>query len=564
MTKNSSQNYHNWITIETQIHFIVGSIKKSKGDFTMYGNDHEQDGNNSYSGNEKPQEYFYTAGTSSSQAYSDDRKDNYREFQGSQGVYGNFSGAYSGYQTTGQADTTKKHKKQKREKKPHPVLKKVASMLLLGLLFGAAAGIAFSIPTYLSNKQLRETELEIAKTNLAASKTEIGTTGSLATADGAVAPASDVTKIAESCLPSVVSITNKSITEVRTMFGTYQQDNSSSGSGIIIGENETELLIVTNYHVVAGSNELSVVFSYDENSENPSLVSAKLKGYDEDKDLAVIAVSSDDITNDMRAQIKIATIGDSSSLQLGQQVVAIGNALGYGQSVTQGIISALNREVSVQADSGRTITNRLIQTDAAINPGNSGGALLNMKGELVGINSVKVAVSSVEGMGYAIPISDVQSIIEDLMLQQARDVVDEEQQGYLGIGGTDVSQEISQTYGMPVGIFINNIYENSPAGAAGLSKGNIIVKFDNHTVTSMSELKSLLTHYRHGETVEVVAMVQTADGYEEKTFQVTLASKDVFGKEAQQQTQESNVEQKPEEGKSFQFEFPGNFFWPFP
>lgn len=512
--------------------------------------------------NEKTQDNYYTTNTGNSQAYSGERTDQYREFQGNQGTYGNFSGTYSGYQTYQTNDH--KPKKQKKEKKPHPMLKKVVAAVLLGVLFGGAAGAAFTIPTYMANKELKATELEIAKTNLAASRTGLGTTGSLVTSDGTAVPVSDVTQIADSCLPSVVSITNKGVTEVRTMFGTYQQDTSSSGSGIIIGENETELLIVTNYHVVAGSNELSVVFSYDENSDNPSLVSAKVKGYDEDKDLAVIAVSSQDITNDMREQIKIATIGDSSSLQLGQQVVAIGNALGYGQSVTVGYVSALNREVSVQGENGRTITNKLIQIDAAINPGNSGGALLNMKGELVGINSVKVAVSSVEGMGYAIPISDVQSIIEDLMLQQARDVVDEKDQGYLGIGGNDVPQDISDTYGIPVGIHINSIYDHSPAGAAGLVKGNIIVKFDGHSVKSMNELKSLLTHYKHGETVEVIAMVQGANGYEEKSFSVTLASKDVFGDEQQEKQQDSNVEEAPDNGKTYEFEFPGNFFWPFP
>lgn len=231
-------------------------------------------------------------------------------------------------------------------------------------------------------------------------------------------------------------------------------------------------------------------------SDNPSLVSAKLKGYDSDKDLAVISVALSDITDEIKSQIKVATIGDSSSLQLGQEVVAIGNALGYGQSVTTGIISALNREVSVTNDDGTSITNKLIQTDAAINPGNSGGALLNMNGELIGINSVKVASSSVEGMGYAIPISDVQSIIEELMLKETRDVVDESEQGYLDIGGTDVTSDISSTYDMPVGIYINTIYDNSPAGTAGLTKGDIITKFDGQTVKSMSELKTLLTYYK--------------------------------------------------------------------
>ena len=347
------------------------------------------------------------------------------------------------------------------------------------------------------------------------------------------------------------------------MFGTYQQDTESSGSGIIIGTNDSELLIVTNYHVVSGSSELSVVFSYDEDSDEPSLVSAKLKGYESDKDLAVISVSMDEITDEMKSQIKVATIGDSSTLQLGQDVVAIGNALGYGQSVTTGIISALNREVTVSGDDGNPITNKLIQTDAAINPGNSGGALLNMKGELIGINSVKVSSSSVEGMGYAIPISDVQSIIEELMLKETRDVVTEEAQGYLGIGGTDVTNEISQTYDMPMGIFINTIYEDSPAAAAGLSKGNIITKFDGQTVKSMSELKTLLTYYKSGETVEIIAMVQGNEGYSEKTFTLTLGTKDVLGDDAEDNSNNQSAPPQKAPQEEYNYTNPFNYLFPF-
>jgi serine protease Do len=327
------------------------------------------------------------------------------------------------------------------------------------------------------------------------------------------------------------------------MFGTYQTDSESSGSGIIIGENDTELLIVTNYHVVSGSNELSVVFSYDEDNENPSVVSAKIKGYDSDKDLAVISVSLDDVTDEMRSQIKVATIGDSSSLVLGQEVVAIGNALGYGQSVTTGIISALNREVTLTDDNGDTITNKLIQTDAAINPGNSGGALLNMNGELIGINSAKVASDSVEGMGYAIPISDVQSIIEDLMLKETRDVVVEAAQGYIGISGTDVTSEISSTYDMPMGIYVNSVSDDSPAKDAGLTKGIIITKFDGQTVKTMSELKNLLTYYRAGETVDITAQVPSSNGYDEQVFSLTLGFKESTsdsGSSNSQQEQPSN------------------------
>ncbi len=304
------------------------------------------------------------------------------------------------------------------------------------------------------------------------------------------------------------------------------------------------------------------MFSYDEDSDEPSLVSAKVKGYEADKDLAVIAVSRDDITDEMRSKIKIATVGDSSNLVLGQEVVAIGNALGYGQSVTTGIISALGRDVTVSDENGGTITNKLIQTDAAINPGNSGGALLNMNGELIGINSVKVASSSVEGMGYAIPISDVQSIIEELMLKETRDVVTEDKKGYLGISPIDVTTEIYETYGMPIGVYIETIYDDSPAKAAGLVKGNIITKFDGQTVKTREQLVSLLNYYSAGETVEIIAMVQSDNGYVEKSFQVTLGTKDIFGEDANstQQTTPKQDSQNDIDG----YYNPFDSFWSFP
>lgn len=446
--------------------------------------------------------------------------------------------------------------------------KKTVSIACLGLVFGVTAGAAFSVPAALATKELKETKLEIQQmqeslNNSAVGKTSLSTTADSLNASNTLynngSTSANVTAIANSCLPSVVSITNKSVTEVRTMFGTFQQDAESSGSGIIIGENDTELLIVTNYHVVSGSNELSVVFSYDEDSDNPSLVSARVKGYEADKDLAVIAVSLDAITDEMRSKIKIATIGDSSNLVLGQEVVAIGNALGYGQSVTRGIISALGRDVTVSDENGGTITNKLIQTDAAINPGNSGGALLNMNGELIGINSVKVASSSVEGMGYAIPISDVQSIIEELMLKETRDVVAEDKKGYLGISPIDVTTEIYETYGMPVGVYIETLYKDSPAEAAGLMKGNIITKFDGQTVKTKEQLVSLLNYYSAGETVEVIAMVQSDNGYVEKKFQVTLGTKEIFGEdEDADKTQQAVPKQQDP------FNNPFDSFWSFP
>ena len=449
--------------------------------------------------------------------------------------------------------------------------KKALTVVCLGLVFGVTAGAAFSVPVTIANKELKATKLEIQQIqeslNAAGSgKKSLSTTADSLNASNALYnnnSAANVTAIANNCLPSVVSITNRGVTEVRTMFGTYQQDAESSGSGIIIGENETELLIVTNYHVVSGSSELSVVFSYDEDSDDPSLVSARVKGYEADKDLAVIAVSLDDITDEMRSKIKIATIGDSSNLVLGQEVVAIGNALGYGQSVTTGIISALGRNVTVSDDNGGSITNKLIQTDAAINPGNSGGALLNMNGELIGINSVKVSSSSVEGMGYAIPISDVQSIIEELMLKETRDVVAEEKQGYLGIKPIDVTNDIYEAYDMPVGVYIYNIYEGSPAEAAGLVKGNIITKFDGQPIKNREALMSLLTYYRAGETVEIVAMVQSAEGYVEKTFQVTLGTKAVFGEDADD-SQSRPKRQESQDNSDDDFFNPFGSFWSIP
>lgn len=483
----------------------------------------------------------------------------------------NNNGYHEYYYSSGQTINTSPTPPSQNNKKKSGRGKKAVTVVCLGLVFGVTAGAAFSVPVTIANKELKATKLEIQQMqeslNAAASgKKSLSTTADSLSASNALynnSNAANVTAIANNCLPSVVSITNRGVTEVRTMFGTYQQDAESSGSGIIIGENETELLIVTNYHVVSGSNELSVVFSYDEDSDDPSLVSARVKGYEADKDLAVIAVSLDDITDEMRSKIKIATIGDSSNLVLGQEVVAIGNALGYGQSVTTGIISALGRNVTVSDENGGSITNKLIQTDAAINPGNSGGALLNMNGELIGINSVKVSSSSVEGMGYAIPISDVQSIIEELMLKETRDVVAEEKQGYLGINPIDVTNDIYEAYDMPVGVYIYNIYEGSPAEAAGLVKGNIITKFDGQTIKNREALMSLLTYYRAGETVEVVAMVQSAEGYVEKTFQVTLGTKEVFGEDADD-SQSRPKRQESQDNSDDGFFNPFGSFWSIP
>lgn len=485
------------------------------------------------------------------------------------------------YYTTGSkySQTIDVNPDKKKRQKGNGFGKKVVSVACLGLVFGVTAGAVFSVPAYMSVKELNQAKaaLEQAQAQTGGSLPGAQGSASLSTTTNGLTTSNaaysknevdaNIAAIAKNCLPSVVSITNKGVTEVQTFFGKYLQDTEGSGSGIIIGENDTELLIVTNYHVVSGGNELTVVFSYDEDSDDPSIVTAKIKGYDADKDLAVIAVPLSEVTDEMRSQIKVATIGNSSDLELGQEVVAIGNALGYGQSVTTGIISALNREVTVSDDNGGTITNKLIQTDAAINPGNSGGALLNMNGELIGINSVKVSSSSVEGMGYAIPISDVQSIIEELMLKESRDVVAESAQGYLGLTPIDVTSEISEAYDMPLGIYISKVEEDSPAQAAGLSKGNIITKFDGQTVKSKSDLVTLLTYYRAGEIVDMTAMVQGADGYTEKTFTITLGIKDNFGKS--QETPDDNANDiTPDEDENYQnggrYIDPFEFFWSMP
>lgn len=536
----------------------------------------------------KTKKYIYTENNFFKEEFKImyDNNDTYNNYSQQQNNPTNSATPNGGYQeyyysTTNQYHRTPDTSTKKKNKKSGGFGKKAVSAACFGLIFGVTAGAVFSVPAYMSVKELKEARTELAQvqsqtvSETASSQNTASlstTTDSLVTSNASYADSSnnaDIQAIAKNCLPSVVSITNKGVTEVQTFFGRYLQDTEGSGSGIIIGENETELLIVTNYHVVSGSNELTVVFSYDEDSDDPSMVSAKIKGYDTDKDLAVIAIPLDEITDEMRSQIKVATIGNSSDLALGQEVVAIGNALGYGQSVTTGIISALNREVTVSDDNGGTITNKLIQTDAAINPGNSGGALLNMNGELIGINSVKVSSSSVEGMGYAIPISDVQSIIEELMLKEIRETVPESEQGTLGIVPLDVKAEVSEAYGLPLGIYISKIYDNSPAQKAGLSKGDIITKFDGQTVKSKTDLINLLTYYRAGETVDIVAMVQ-GNSYTEKTFTITLGTKDVFGDDAADQSDNNNsnrffgddfYEDIPDGDTYFD---PFEFFWSIP
>ncbi len=340
----------------------------------------------------------------------------------------------------------------------------------------------------------------------------------IAQQQSASAVVTDVTQVVEAVMPACVSITNNFTQTVQDFWGqTYSQDETASGSGIIIGENEQELLIVTNNHVVDSTEQLYVQFIDGETVE------AQVKGTDASADLAVIAVKLDTIADSTKQEICIAKMGDSDSLKIGEPAIAIGNALGYGQSVTTGVISALNRKIeSSNSEEGTS----LIQTDAAINPGNSGGALLNMRGEVIGINSNKIGGSSIEGMGYAIPISTARPIIEDLMERQTRTKYSEEERGYLGISCINVTSDLSENFSMPQGIFVAQVYPETGAEAAGLVRGNIVVAFDGVTVQSQEELTKQMQYYKAGESVEITIMVNSTNGYQQKNVTVTLSSYD--------------------------------------
>ncbi len=343
----------------------------------------------------------------------------------------------------------------------------------------------------------------------------------------------DVSEIASEALPSIVSITTKSVQEVQNYFGMYgmygyapqqqEQEVEGSGSGIIVGKNDDELLIATNYHVVEGADTLSVAFT------DGNAVEASVKGFDEERDLAVVSVSLDDVDDDTMDAISIAKIGSSDDLKVGEQVIAIGNALGYGQSVTTGIVSAKNRRMD---SDNNTVTDgsdddkgdgvNLIQTDAAINPGNSGGALLNMEGEVVGINSAKLASTEVEGMGYAIAISDVTDILQNLMNETSRDKLDDSEHGVLGIEGNSVSSEAVQMYGIPAGVFVKEVTEGGAADKAGLKANSVITEFNGKAVSSIDQLIEYLSYYEPDEEVELTVQVPHGTGYKEETVKVTL------------------------------------------
>ena len=396
-------------------------------------------------------------------------------------------------------------KPKKNRKVPKPV-----KLVCAGVAFGLVASVTFQAGNYVGTKVFGTTT-----TNGKTAKTAQTVDGAKLTTSSSSTGTSDIATIAKNAMPSIVSITNMSVQEVQSFFGgTQQQESTSVGSGIIIGQTDSELLILTNNHVVEGNEKLTVSFVDNESDE------ANVKGTDSTKDLAVVAVKISDVKDSTMDEIAVATMGDSSKLEVGEQVIAIGNALGYGQSVTSGIVSATER--TLDGYEGGT----LIQTDAAINPGNSGGALLNSNGEVIGINTAKVATDSVEGMGYAIPISDASDTIQNLMNQETKTKVSEAEQGYLGIQGVDVSDESAKMYNMPTGVYISDVVKNGGAQQAGLTKGSVITGLEGTTISDMNSLKEQLQYYRVGDKVKVTVQVPGNNGeYTEKTVEVTLGSK---------------------------------------
>ena len=395
---------------------------------------------------------------------------------------------------------------QQNPKAPKPkkgYAKKVALVVGAAVLFGAVGGVTMQGTSYLTGKLLGKNTKSTVGTTKTVSNAKLTTSTSTVT--------SDVSDIVENTLPSIVSITNMSVQEVQNFFGGIsQQESESAGSGIIISQNDSELLVVTNNHVVEGSDTLTVTFN-DGNS-----VEAQIKGTDSARDLAVVAVPLDKISDDTMNAIKVATLGDSDSLKVGEPAIAIGNALGYGQSVTTGIVSATGRTID-------GFDGEYIQTDAAINPGNSGGALLNANGEVIGINSAKINSSAVEGMGFAIPISDASDVIQNLMNKETRSKVSDEERGYLGIKGYDVSEEGAQMYNMPTGVYVKEVMSGGGSEKAGLTKGSIITGFEGSSISGMSSLQEQFQYYKAGEEVTLTEQIPDKNGeYTEKDIKVTL------------------------------------------
>ena len=447
----------------------------------------------------------------------------------------------------------------KNPKNSKKLAKKIGAITLSAVLFGSVAAGSFQAVNYFSPFSKTTGSSGSTTSNNSSSTSLLKTT---AVSGSSNTGSLDVSDITTSAMPSIVAITNKSVQEVQDYFSQFgfggqgqpqTQETESQGSGIIIGKNDSELLMVTNNHVVEGADTLSVCFIDNQVYE------AAIKGTDPENDLAVIAVPLDSISDDTMSKIAVASIGDSDSLKVGEQVVAIGNALGYGQSVTTGIVSAVNRTLSSNSSdtqdsnssSDDSSSATYIQTDAAINPGNSGGALLNMNGEVIGINSAKLASTEVEGMGYAIPISRVSDIIDNLMNQTTRTKVDSDKQGTIGIKGINVTSDVQEKYNLPEGIYVSEVTSGSAAEKAGITSGSVITKFDGKSVTDIESLQDLLQYYKAGETVELTLQVPDSDSYKEKTVSITLGSKSATSSDSNSQPERNENSNDRQQGDSY-------------
>ena len=473
-----------------------------------------------------------TASQGSNGAYSGQNayrgQNAWQSYQGNY-QYGNGNGDY------GTVPGKKKKEKKQKEKKPgrpmNPFWKKALAVVLSAACFGVIAGVSFLAVASLGGYQNSVASAtapavsESQSTDAGADTQSDDSGNSASVSQGTTSMVvTDVTEVVDQVMPAIVAITNESVTSIESFWGqTYEQQQESAGSGIIIGKNDDELLIVTNNHVVKDANQLYVSFI------DNSIVEAQVKGTSPSMDLAVVAVKLNNIESDTMNAITIATLGDSDSLKVGEPVIAIGNALGYGQSVTTGVVSALNRVIEME-DTGTS--NAMIQTDAAINPGNSGGALLDINGQVIGINSNKIGGNAIEGMGYAIPISSAQPVIEQLMNQETREALDDANRGYLGISCINVTSAMAEAYGMPEGIYVAQVYPGTGADEAGIVKGDIITGINGMTVTTQDDLLNAMQYYAIGETVEITVMHgNPTEGYAEETRTVTLTSQEAMNSE---------------------------------
>lgn len=426
------------------------------------------------------------------------------------------------------AERKQAEREQKKCKMHYPLGKRILASVVCGILFAAAAfGTFYGVEQFMGlsifvdrNEQYAAVQDEIPITNMVMQgEEEIEGTPVIST-DAAAAGetdtqtaviATDVTRVVKNVMPAIVSIVNEYTQNITYWGQNYSQEGEASGSGIIVGMNDDELLIATNYHVIEGAEELEITF-IDETT-----ASADIKGTDEKDDLAIVAVQLDKISESTKSEIAIARLGDSDALQVGEPVIAIGNALGYGQSVTTGVVSALNRQVE-------EVGGLMIQTDAAINPGNSGGALLNARGEVIGINSAKIGGNTIEGMGYAIPISTAEPILQDLMSQSTRVKVEDDEKGYLGIAGVNVASDVSKIYGIPEGVYVYQVYEGTAAEKAGLRQGDVIIELNGVSIGSMEELQRELQYYSAGTEVKLTVR-RAANGYTEEEVRLVLGEK---------------------------------------